>query len=173
MNPATADYMGMLATVLNAVALQDALERLEIETRCLTAIHVGELAEPYIRRRALRHLERKRVVILAAGTGNPTFTTDTAAAVRAAELQADVILKGTKVDGVYDRDPKAGPGAIRYERLTYQHVIEKHLRVMDATAITLCRERNIPVIVFNLWEDGAMLAALRGDPVGTTISADG
>jgi len=173
MNPATADYMGMLATVLNAVALQDALERREIETRCLTAIHVGELAEPYIRRRALRHLERGRVVILAAGTGNPTFTTDTAAAVRAAELQADVLLKGTKVDGVYDRDPMQHPDATRFAALTYQHVIERHLRVMDATAITLCRERGLPVVVFNLWQDGALLGALRGEPVGTTIGAAG
>ena len=161
--------MGMIATVLNALLLQDALERLEIETRCMTAIHIGEVAEPYIRRRALRHLERKRIVLLAAGTGNPTFTTDTAAAVRATELQADVLLKGTKVDGVYDRDPKQHDDAQRFDALTYQHVIEKELRVMDATAITLCREHAIRLVVFNLWQDGALRGALRGEPVGTTI----
>lgn len=168
-----ADYMGMLATVLNALVLQDLLEHGGLATRVCTSIEVAGVAEPYIRRRAIRHLEKGRVVILAAGTGNPTFTTDTAAAVRAKELGAEILLKATKVDGVYDADPETTPGAKRYDRLTYMDLIRDRLRVMDATAITQCMETGIPVLVFDLWADGALLKALRGERVGTLITADG
>lgn len=167
---ATADYMGMLATVINGMALQDALERLGLETRLLTAIEMRAVAEPFIRRRALRHLEKGRIVILAAGTGNPYFTTDTAAALRAAELGAEVLLKATQVDGVYSGDPLQDPAARRYDRLTYVEVINRHLRVMDATAVTLCWENHLPIVVFKLREPGNILRAIRGEPIGTVIA---
>jgi uridylate kinase len=167
---ATADYMGMLATVINGMALQDALERLGLETRMLTAIEMRAVAEPWIRRRALRHLEKGRIVILAAGTGNPHFTTDTAAALRAAELGAEVLLKATQVDGVYSGDPLLDPTARRYDRLAYVDVINRHLRVMDATAITLCWENHLPIVVFKLREPGNVLRAICGEPIGTVIA---
>ena len=167
---ATADYMGMLATVINGMALQDALERLGLETRLLTAIEMRAVAEPFIRRRALRHLEKGRIVILAAGTGNPYFTTDTAAALRAAELGAEVLLKATQVDGVYSGDPLQDPAARRYDRLTYVEVINRHLRVMDATAVTLCWENHLPIVVFKLREPGNILRAIQGEPIGTVIA---
>ena len=167
---ATADYMGMLATVINGLALQDALERLGLETRMLTAIEMRAVAEPWIRRRALRHLEKGRVVILAAGTGNPHFTTDTAAALRAAELGAEVLLKATQVDGVYSGDPLQDPAARRYDRLSYVDVINRHLRVMDATAVTLCWENHLPIVVFKLREPGNVLRAICGEPIGTVIA---
>jgi uridylate kinase len=167
---ATADYMGMLATVINGMALQDALERLGLETRLLTAIEMRAVAEPFIRRRALRHLEKGRIVILAAGTGNPYFTTDTAAALRAAELGAEVLLKATQVDGVYSGDPLQDPSARRYDRLTYVEVINRHLRVMDATAVTLCWENHLPIVVFQLREPGNILRAICGEPIGTVIA---
>jgi uridylate kinase len=162
--------MGMLATVINGMALQDALERLGLETRLLTAIEMRAVAEPFIRRRALRHLEKGRIVILAAGTGNPYFTTDTAAALRAAELGAEVLLKATQVDGVYSGDPLQDPAARRYDRLTYVEVINRHLRVMDATAVTLCWENHLPIVVFKLREPGNILRAIRGEPIGTVIA---
>ena len=143
--------------------------RRKIETRCLTAIHVGEVAEPYIRRRALRHLERKRIVILAAGTGNPTFTTDTAAAVRAVELGADVLLKATKVDGIFDSDPKTNPDAKRFERLTYNEVIDRRLKVMDVSAIDVCQQHNVAIVVFNLFKSGTMRRVVLGEPLGTHV----
>jgi uridylate kinase len=167
---ATADYMGMLATVINGMALQDALERLGLETRMLSAIEMRAVAEPWIRRRALRHLEKGRVVILAAGTGNPYFTTDTAAALRAAELGAEVLLKATQVDGVYSGDPLLDPAASRYDQLTYVDVINRHLRVMDATAVTLCWENHLPIVVFKLREPGNVLRAICGEPIGTVIA---
>ncbi|MEL6328002.1 MAG: UMP kinase, partial [Cyanobacteria bacterium J06626_23] len=150
MERASADYIGMLATVMNALTLQDALERESIPTRVQTAISMQEIAEPYIRRRAIRHLERNRVVIFGAGSGNPFFTTDTTAALRAAEINAEILLKATKVDGVYDSDPKTNPNARRYESLTYSHVLAKDLKVMDGTAIALCKDNSIPIMVFNL-----------------------
>lgn len=167
---ATADYVGMLATVMNALQLQGALELLGVTTRVQTAIEMREVAEPYIRRRAMRHLEDGRVVIFGAGTGNPFFTTDTAAALRAAEMSAEVFLKATKVDGVYDSDPAHNPRAVRYSRLSYKRVAAEDLGVMDATAITLCRENNIPVIVFDIMEQGNILKAARGENIGTVIS---
>jgi uridylate kinase len=167
---ATADYMGMLATVINGMALQDALERLGLETRMLTAIEMRAVAEPWIRRRALRHLEKGRIVILAAGTGNPHFTTDTAAALRAAELGAEVLLKATQVDGVYSGDPLEDPAARRYDRLAYVDVINRHLRVMDATAVTLCWENHLPIVVFKLREPGNIVRAICGEPIGTVIA---
>jgi uridylate kinase len=166
---ATADYMGMLATVLNAVALQETMEKMGQPTRVLSAISVYSVAEPFIRRRAVRHLEKGRVLILAAGTGNPFFTTDTCAALRATEIQADVLLKATKVDGIYDSDPKKNRGARLYHNVTYPEVLEKQLRVMDLTAITLCMERKIPLVVFNLKTPGNIIRVLRGDDVGTKI----
>jgi len=166
---ATGDYMGMLATVINALALMDALESLGVVTRVQTAIHMAVVAEPYIRRRAIRHLEKGRVVILAAGTGNPYFSTDTTAALRATEIGAEVLLKGTKVDGVYSADPLTHPDAKRYETLAYMDVIEKDLRVMDATAVTLCRERSLPIIVFNLLVPGNVERVIRGEEIGTRI----
>lgn len=172
MDRATADYMGMLATVLNALALQDALEQLSVETRVQTAVDMHQIAEPFIRRRAIRHMEKGRVVILAAGTGNPYFTTDTAAALRAAELGADVILMAKNgVDGVYSADPKVDATAKRYDRLTYQEVLEKNLRVMDAAAVALCRDNDLPIIVFDVQQDGNIQRAARGEEVGTLICA--
>ncbi|MEW5852285.1 MAG: UMP kinase [Myxococcota bacterium] len=169
MDRATADYMGMLATVINAMAMQDALERLGVPTRVLSAIEMSALCEPYIRRRALRHLEKGRVVIFAAGTGNPYFTTDTGASLRGMEIHADVILKATKVDGIYDRDPLKDPTATRYERVSYPEVLQKGLKVMDSTAISLCMDNNMPIIVFNLNEHGNILRAVRGEKVGTLV----
>lgn len=173
MDRASADYMGMLATVINGLALQDAVEKLGIPTRVQTAIEIKEVAEPYIRRRAIRHLERDRVVIFAAGTGNPYFTTDTAAALRAMEVRADVILKATKVNGVYDADPEEDPDASRYDRLTYLDVLSKNLQVMDSTAISLCMDNEFPIIVFSMTETDNIQAAARNKNIGTLIvSAD-
>jgi len=166
---ATADYMGMLATVLNAIALQETMEKMGQPTRVLSAISVHSVAEPFIRRRAVRHLEKGRAVVLAAGTGNPFFTTDTCAALRATEIEADVLLKATKVDGIYTADPKKDPNAKLYHNVTYPQVLEKQLRVMDLTAITLCMERKIPLVVFNLKKHGNIARVIRGEDVGTKI----
>ncbi len=170
MDRVSADYMGMLATVINALALQDALERHGVESRVMTAIRMEQLAEPYIRRRALRHLEKNRVVIFAGGTGNPYFSTDTAAVLRAIEMGADVILKATKVDGVYSADPVKEPEAEFLPDLTYRDVINKELGVMDAAAVSLCRDNDLPVIVLNIRRPGAILAALRGERIGTLVT---
>ena len=159
---ATGDYMGMLATVINALALQSALETIGIYTRVLSAIHMAEVAEPFIRRRAIRHLEKKRVVIFAAGTGNPYFTTDTAATLRATEMGCEVIFKGTSVDGIYDSDPKQNPDAKRFERITYDDVLQKHLKVMDASAIALARDNKLPIVVFSLADSGGFMSILQG-----------
>src|SRR3954468_10664547 len=167
---ATADYMGMLATVLNAVALQETMEKMGQPTRVLSAISVNSVCEPFIRRRAIRHLEKGRVIILAAGTGNPFFTTDTCAALRATEIQADVLLKATKVDGVYSADPKKDPSAKLFTKITFQQVHQQQLRVMDLTAITLCMERKIPLVVFNLKTQGNIARVVRGEAVGTKIN---
>ncbi len=173
MDRASADYIGMLATVMNAVVLQDALEKLDVFTRVMSAIDIPQLAEPFIRRRAVRHLEKMRVVIFAAGTGNPYFTTDSAAALRACELGSDVIFKATKVDGVYSADPKIDPNAEKYDRITYQEVLEKRLKIMDASAISLCMENDLPIMVFNMTEPGNILKAVQGDlSVGTLVSMD-
>lgn len=169
MERASADSMGMLATVINAIALQDALEQRDVQTRVQTALEIREVAEPYIRRRAIRHLEKGRVVILAAGTGNPYFTTDTAAALRAMECNAEVILKGTQVDGVYSADPKLDPQAVRYDKLTYMDVLARDLRVMDMAAISLCRDNGMPIMVFDLHKSGNLVRAVCGEPVGTLI----
>lgn len=169
MDRASADYVGMLATVINALTLQDALERIEVPTRVQTAIAMQEVAEPYIRRRAMRHLEKERVVIFGAGSGNPFFTTDTTAALRAAEIDAEVIFKATKVDGIYDSDPKLNPDAHRYENLSYQDVLTKNLQVMDTTAIALCKENKIPIIVFDLTTPGNIYRAVKGEPIGTLV----
>jgi uridylate kinase len=169
MDRATADYMGMLATVLNGLALQDALEKIDVHTRVQTAIEMREIAEPYIRRRAMRHLEKGRVVIFAAGTGNPFFTTDTTASLRATEIGAEVILKATKVDGIYDADPLLHEGARKYEELTYLDVLKKQLKVMDATAISLCMDQHIPIIVFSLKERGNIQRVVLGEKVGTEV----
>ena len=169
MDRATADYVGMIATIMNAITLQDALEQIGIPTRVQTAIAMQEVAEPYIRRRAMRHLEKGRVVIFGGGSGNPFFTTDTTAALRAAEIDAEVIFKATKVDGVYDCDPHQNPNAHRYQTLTYGHVLTNDLRVMDSTAITLCKENNIPLVVFNLSVRGNIVRAVKGEPVGTIV----
>lgn len=169
MERSSADYMGMLATVLNALALQNALEHKAVFTRVQSAIEMRQLAESYIRRRAIRHLEKKRVVIFAGGTGNPYFSTDTAAALRAMETGAQVILKGTKVDGIYDDDPVKNPKAKRYDELTFFQVIEKDLRVMDSTAVTLCMDHNLPLIVFNLREKGNIRRIILGEKIGTTV----
>jgi len=169
MDRASADYMGMLATVLNALALQDALEKLGVQTRVQTAIEMREIAEPYIRRKAIRHLEKNRLVIFAAGTGNPYFTTDTTASLRAMEIGADVILKGTKVEGVYDSDPMVDRRAKRYEELTYLDVLKKQLKVMDATAISLCMDHHIPIVVFNLKKKGNLKRVVLGENVGTRV----
>lgn len=169
MDRATADYIGMIATVMNAMTLQDALERKGVPTRVQTAIEMQEVAEPYIRRRAIRHLEKGRVVIFGAGSGNPFFTTDTTAALRAAEINAEVVFKATKVDGVYDSDPRQNPNARRYQTLTYSHVLEKDLRVMDGTAIALCKDNSIPIMVFDLSVKGNICRALMGEPIGTLV----
>jgi len=166
----TADYIGMLATVMNALALQDILEKGGIPTRVQTAIEMQKLAEPYIRRRAVRHLEKGRVVIFAGGTGNPYFTTDTAAALRAVEIGAGVLLKATKVDGVYDDDPMKNRNAIKFKELSYLEAINRKLKVMDATAISLCMENNIPIIVFDFWKTGNIVKVIKGEKIGTTIS---
>jgi uridylate kinase len=173
MDRATADYMGMLATVINALALQDALEQQGIVTRVVTAIEMRAVAEPFIRRRAIRHLEKGRVVIFAAGTGNPYFTTDTAAALRAMEIKADVILKGTKVDGIYSADPMLDAQATKYESISYLQVLERQLKVMDATAISLCMDNKLPIVVFNLRQPGNIRRVVLGDPIGTTVSIEG
>ena len=164
-----ADYLGMLATIINAITLQDALEKVGCETRTLSAITISQLAEPYIRRRALRHLEKGRIVIIAGGTGNPYFSTDTAAALRATELGADIVLKGTKVDGVYDKDPFKHDNAKKYDTLSFQKVIEDGLRVMDLTAVTLCKENNLPIIVFAINNAGSLLTVVQGNSIGTLI----
>jgi uridylate kinase len=169
MDRASADYMGMLATVINCLALQDAVEKLGVPTRVQTALEIKEVAEPYIRRRAMRHLEKGRVVIFGAGTGNPYFTTDTAAALRAMEMRAEVILKATKVDGVYDSDPNENEDAEMFERLTYLDVLSKNLRVMDSTAISLCMDNSLPIIVFNLRHRGNMKKVILGEKIGTLI----
>ena len=171
MDRATADYMGMLATVINALALQDALEQQGVTTRVVTAIEMRAVAEPFIRRRAIRHLEKGRVVIFAAGTGNPYFTTDTAAALRAMEIKADVILKGTKVDGIYTADPMIDAAATKYTSISYLQVLERQLKVMDATAISLCMDNKLPIVVFNLRQPGNIRKVVLGDPIGTTVSA--
>jgi uridylate kinase len=170
---ATADYMGMLSTVINCMALQNEMEKLGIETRILSAIEMHQIAEPYIRRRAMRHLEKGRAVIFAAGTGNPFFTTDTAAALRANEIGAEIIFKGTKVDGVYESDPELDPCAKRYDHISLSDCLHKELRVMDATAISLCMENNMPIYVFNLTTKGNLVRALKGEPVGTKIGERG
>ena len=170
-DPATADYMGMIATVLNALALQEAIEKAGTEARVLSAIHVRQVCEPYIRRRALRHLEKNRVVIFAGGTGNPFFTTDTAAALRAIEIGAEVLLKATKVDGVYDRDPMRHRGARRFTRLTYSEALRRHLDIRAQPAFPVCREPRLPIRIFNLFNPASLSHALTGKPVGTIITA--
>ena len=171
MDRATADYMGMLATVINALALQDALEQIGVPTRVASAIEMRAVAEPFIRRRAVRHLEKGRVVIFAAGTGNPYFTTDTAAALRAMEMKADVILKGTKVDGIYTADPMVDHSATKFTEISYLKVLERGLKVMDATAISLCMDNKLPIVVFNLRTPGNVRRVITGEPVGTTVRA--
>jgi len=169
MDRVTGDYLGMLATIMNAISLQDALEKVGVETRTLSAITVSKIAEPYIRRRALRHMEKGRVVIIAGGTGNPYFTTDTAAALRATELHAEVLIKGTKVDGVYDKDPVVNSDAKRYKSISFNEVLLKNLRVMDLTAITLCKENALPIRVFNINNKGDLKRLLNGEDIGTTV----
>jgi uridylate kinase len=169
MERATADYIGMLATVMNALALQDALEKSGVPTRVMSAIAMNEVAEPYIRRRAQRHLEKGRLIILAAGTGNPYFTTDTAAALRAVEIGAEVLLKGTKVDGVYDADPMTNPNAVRHEHLSFAQMLNDRLGVLDATAVSLCMDNDLPIVVFDMNAPGQIRAAALGEPVGTRI----
>ncbi len=169
MDRASSDYMGMLATCINALALQDALEKSNASTRVQTAIEMAEIAEPYIRRKAIRHLEKGRIVIFGGGTGNPYFTTDTAAALRAMEVNADVILKATKVDGTYDKDPKLHSDAKKYNEVSYMEVLQKGLKVMDSTAISLCMDNNLPIITFKLTEQGNILKVLNGDSIGTLI----
>ena len=170
MDRVTGDYLGMLATIMNAISIQDALEKLDVETRTLSAITVTQISEPYIRRRALRHLEKNRVVIVAGGTGNPYFTTDTAAALRATELKAEILLKATKVNGVYDKDPELNQDAKHYEQITYSDVISKNLRIMDMTAITLCKENDLPIRVFDVNQKGNLKDILSGKKLGTIIS---
>jgi uridylate kinase len=169
MDRATADYMGMLGTMMNALALMDALERTKVYTRVMSAIEMRAIAEPYIRRRAIRHLEKGRVVIFGAGTGNPFFSTDTAAALRATEIDADVVIKATKVDGVYDADPKKDLKAVMFDELSYIDVLNRRLKVMDSTAITHCMEHKIPILVLNLWDQTALTRALNGEKVGTIV----
>jgi uridylate kinase len=171
MDRATADYMGMLATVINALALQDALEQQGVLTRVVTAIEMRAVAEPFIRRRAIRHLEKGRVVVFGAGTGNPYFSTDTAAALRAMEIKADVILKATKVDGIYNADPMLHPDASRYEQITYIEVLNRGLQVMDSTAITFCMDNKLPIVVFNLRTPGNIKRAISGEPIGSLVTA--
>jgi uridylate kinase len=170
MDRTTGDYMGMLATVINALALQDALEQQGVLTRVVTAIEMRAVAEPFIRRRAVRHLEKGRVVVFAAGTGNPYFTTDTAAALRAMEMKAEVILKATKVDGIYSADPVTHPDATKYDQISYLQVLDRGLKVMDATAISLCMDNQLPIVVFNLRTPGNLKRAVLGDPIGSTVS---
>lgn len=170
MDRATADYMGMLATVMNAMALMDAMERADIVTRVQSAVQMQAVAEPYIRRRAIRHLEKGRVVIFGAGTGNPFFSTDTAAALRAVEIGADLLIKATKVDGVYNSDPVKNPDAKRFDNLTYIETLNRRLKVMDSTAITLCMDNNMPILVLNLWDQDALNKALYGHKVGTLVA---
>jgi uridylate kinase len=172
MDRAAADYIGMLATVMNAVVLQDALEKAGVYTRVLSAINIPQVAEPFIRRRAVRHLEKKRVVIFAAGTGNPYFTTDSAAALRALEIRADVIMKATKVDGIYTADPVKDPTATRYDCITFQEVLEQQLKVMDASAISLCMDNNLPIVVFNMRTPGNIKRVVMGEPVGTRVCTE-
>lgn len=170
---ATADYMGMLATMMNGLALQAAIERHGVQTRVLSALEMKEVAEPYIRRRATRHLEKGRVIIFAAGTGNPFFTTDTAAGLRAVEIGAEIVCKATKVDGVYDSDPMLNPAAVRYRELTYLDVLSQKLKVMDSTAISLCMDNDLPVLVFNMLEPGNLKRAMLGEPIGTVVRGGG
>jgi uridylate kinase len=170
MDQSTADHMGMIATVMNALALRDALEREGVITRVQTAIEMNKVAEPYIRGRAIRHLEKGRVVIIAGGTGNPYFTTDTAAALRAMEIDAQIIIKATKVDGIYDSDPKKNPNAVRYETISFQKALDQRLNVMDLTAFTLCMDNKQPILVVNFWQEGALEAAVMGDAVGTLVT---
>ncbi len=170
MDRVTGDYLGMLATIMNAISIQDGLEKLDVETRTLSAITVTQISEPYIRRRALRHLEKNRVVIVAGGTGNPYFTTDTAAALRATELKAEILLKATKVNGVFDKDPELNQDAKHYEQITYSDVISKNLRIMDMTAITLCKENDLPIRVFDVNQKGNLKDILLGKKLGTIIS---
>ncbi len=170
MDRATADYMGMLATVMNALALMDAFERIDVFTRVQSAIEMRSVAEPYIRRRAIRHLEKGRVVIFGGGTGNPYFSTDTAAALRAMEIDADVLIKATKVDGVYDKDPNKHSDAKKFGHLTYIDTLNRRLEVMDSTAISLCMENNLPILVLNLWDEAALPQALRGEKIGTLVT---
>ncbi len=171
MDRATADYMGMLATIINALALQDALEQNGVPTRVVTAIEMRAVAEPFIRRRAIRHLEKGRVVVFGAGTGNPYFSTDTAAALRAMEIKADVIMKGTKVDGIFDADPMLQPTATRFDQISYLEVLDKGLKVMDATAISLCMDNKLPIVVFNLKTPGNIKRAVAGEPIGSLVTA--
>lgn len=171
MDRAAADYIGMLATVMNAVVLQDALERIDVNTRVMSAIDIPQLAEPFIRRRAVRHLEKKRIVIFAAGTGNPYFTTDSAASLRALEIEAEVILKGTKVDGIYSADPVTDPTATKFDKITFREVLEKQLKVMDASAISLCMDNDLPIMVFNMKESENIVKAVCGDlSIGTLVT---
>ncbi|MBT9258504.1 MAG: UMP kinase [Clostridiales bacterium] len=172
MDRATADYMGMLATVINALALQDALEKLGVETRVQTAVEMRQVAEPFIRRRAIRHLEKGRVVIFGAGIGSPYFTTDTTAALRAAEIEAEIMFKGTSADGVYDDDPRQNPEARRFSHITYLDVLQQGLKVLDSTAVSLCMENKIPILVFQLLEPGNIRRAVMGEPIGTLITVD-
>ena len=169
MDRSTADYMGMIATVMNAMALMDVMERMGVLTRVMSAVEMRAIAEPYIRRRAIRHLEKGRVVIFGGGTGNPFFSTDTAAALRATEIDADVLIKATKVDGVYDSDPAKNSSAKKFEKLDYIDVLNRRLEVMDSTAITLCMENHMPILVLNLWDKNALIGALRGEPIGTLV----
>ena len=169
MDQATADYMGMLGTVMNALALMDALEKIKVETRVQSAIEMRTVAEPYIRRRAIRHLEKGRVVIFGGGTGNPYFSTDTAAALRAMEIDADILIKATKVDGVYDSDPSQNPNAKKFDTLSYIETLNRKLEVMDSTAVSLCMENNLPILVLNLWDAKALPKAIRGEKVGTLV----
>ncbi len=171
MDRSTADYMGMLGTVMNSMVLMDALERIGVLTRVMSAIEMRAIAEPYIRRRAIRHLEKGRVVIFGAGTGNPFFSTDTAAALRASEIDADVVIKATKVDGVYDSDPQKNPDAVKFAKLSYIEVLNRRLEVMDSTAVTLCMENNLPILVLNLWDPKALVGALKGEKIGTLVAA--
>ena len=169
MQRVTGDYLGMLATIMNAICVQDALENLGTITRTLSAITVAQIAEPYIRRRAIRHLEKGRIVVVAGGTGNPYFTTDTAAALRATELGAELLIKGTKVDGVYDKDPVVHSDAIKYDRVSYKEAIQKELRIMDMTAISLCKENSLPIKVFNINRNGDLKKLILGEPIGTLV----
>ncbi len=172
MDRSSSDYMGMLATVINALAMQDALEKADVPTRVQTAIEMAEIAEPYIRRRAMRHLEKGRVVIFAAGTGNPYFTTDTAAALRAMEINAEIIMKATKVDGIYDKDPMKHADAIKFSEISYIDVLNKGLQVMDSTAISLCMDNKLPIMTFNLTKQGNILRAVKGEKIGTLITTE-